>query len=48
MYNDNNVMYHETRQELYFIGNTIIIELKSLQMASVRQNTLEIYVAKYQ
>ena len=28
MYNDNNVMYHEPRHELYYTGNTIIIELK--------------------
>ena len=30
MYNDNNVMYHEARHELYFTGNTIIIELKGI------------------
>ena len=42
------VMYHESRHELYYTGNTIIIELNRIQIAHVRQNTLEIYVAKYQ
>ena len=30
IYNDNNVMYHKARHELYFTGNTIKIELKSI------------------
>ena len=29
MCNDNNVMYHEPRHELYYTGDTIIIELNS-------------------
>jgi len=30
MYNDNSVMYHEPRNELYYTGNTIVIELNSI------------------
>ena len=30
MYNGNSVMYHEPRHELYYIGNTIKIELNSV------------------
>jgi len=41
-------MYHEPRHELYYTGKTIIIELNHIQIANVSQNTLEIYVAKYQ
>jgi len=33
---------------IYNTGNTIIIELNSIWMAHLRQNTSEIYVAKYQ
>ena len=33
---------------IYFTGNTIIIELNSIYMTHLKQNTLEIYVAKYQ
>jgi len=40
-------MYNELRHELYYTGNTFIIELNRIQIAHVRQNTLEIYVAKY-
>jgi len=38
MYNYNSGMYHEPRHELYYTGNTIILELNG---------TLETYVAKY-
>jgi len=48
MYNDNSGMYHKARHELYYTGNTIIVELNSIYMAHLRQNTLAIYVAKYQ
>jgi len=48
MHNDNTGMYHEPRHELYYTGNTVIVELYSMSMAHLRQNTLEIYVAKYQ
>jgi len=41
-------MYHEPRHELYYTGNTVILELNSILMAHLRQNTVEIYVAKYQ
>ena len=47
LYNDNNVVYHEPRHELYNTGNTIIIELNSMWMAHVKQNTLKNYVAQY-
>jgi len=30
LYNDNNVVYHEPRHELYNTGNTIIIELNGM------------------
>jgi len=33
---------------IYFTGDTIIIELNSIWMAHLKQNTLEIYAAKYQ
>jgi len=39
MYNYNSGMYHEPRHELYYTGNTVILELNG---------TLETYVAKYQ
>jgi len=41
-------MHHEPRHELYYTGYTIIMELNRIQIAHMRQNTLEIYVAKYQ
>ena len=30
MCNDNSVMYHKPMHELYYTGNTIIIELNSI------------------
>jgi len=30
MYNDNSVMYHEPRHDLYYTVNTIIIEFNSI------------------
>jgi len=30
MYNNNSDMYHEPRHELYYTGNTVIVELNSI------------------
>ena len=30
MYNDNSGMYHEPRHELFYTGNTVIVELNSI------------------
>jgi len=30
MYNDNSGMYHEPRHELFYSGNTVIVELNSI------------------
>jgi len=30
MYNDNSVMYHEPRHELFYTGNTVKVELNSI------------------
>ena len=38
-------MYHEPRHELYYTGNTSI---NRIQIAHVKQSTLDIYVSKYQ
>jgi len=29
-YNNNSVMYHEQRHELFYTGNTVIVELNSI------------------
>jgi len=40
MYNDNSVMYHELRHELYYTDTTIIMELNSILMAHLRPKKL--------
>ena len=30
MYNDNSGMHHEPRHELYYTGNTVIVELNGI------------------
>jgi len=40
MYNNNTGMYHEPRHQLDYTGNTVIVELNSIYMARLKQNTL--------
>ena len=42
------VKHNESMHELYYTKYSIRIEFNRIQNAHVRQNTLEIYVAKYQ
>jgi len=45
---DNGVMYHESRHELYYTGNTYIIELNSIINGTCETKYFEICVAQYQ
>ena len=45
---DSSITMNQYMHYRYFTGITIIIELNSIWMAHLKQNTLEIYAAKYQ
>jgi len=40
MYYNNTGMYHEPRHALEFTCNTVIVELNSIQMATLKQSTI--------